>query len=428
MKRAVVVIGLLLTVCRANTVRAQDIAYARKVIDTLCSPYFAGRGYLDNGDKKAAEYIKAQFQQMGLRSFSAGYFQEFGFPVNVFPTDPEINIDGRDLIPGEDFIVDPSCRSVEGSYELCWVDSATIDDNKLFHYFEDKTHFRRSFLVLDAGLRKSQVKQKERLEKILGNGYKAFGIIELFDKLTWSVGLEQKLTPRLELKRGTITRNSRRIKLNIFSQVNSHGTQNVMAFVRGAEYPDSFIVFTAHYDHLGRMGKETYFPGANDNASGVALMLDLARHFGNANPKPKYSICFIAFAGEEAGLIGSYYYTQHPLFALKKIKFLVNLDLAGTGGKGATVVNATEFPEYFNKLEIANTVGSYLPVINQRGKAQNSDHHYFTEAGVKCFYIYLLGDYHYYHDVYDKAENLKLEGYLGTFSLLRDFVKEIEEY
>ena len=76
------------------------------------------------------------------------------------------------------------------------------------------------------------------------------------------------------------------------------------------------------------MGKDTYFPGANDNASGISLLLNLA-HYYAANPRP-YSIGFICFAGEEAGLIGSKYFTEHPLVPLKNIRFLINTDLAGT--------------------------------------------------------------------------------------------------
>ena len=115
--------------------------------------------------------------------------------------------------------------------------------------------------------------------------------------------------------------------------------------VKGTAQPDSFIFITAHYDHLGGMGKDTYFPGANDNASGDALLLSLAKYYV-AHPA-KYSIGFILFAGEEAGLVGSKYYTENPIVPLKNIRFLINTDLAGTGDEGITVVNATEFPNEF---------------------------------------------------------------------------------
>ncbi|HLP32100.1 MAG TPA: M28 family peptidase [Bacteroidia bacterium] len=403
----------------------QNIQYARKIIDTLCSPVMAGRGYLKEGDLKAAEYIQTQFNENGLKAFNGSFFQKFGFPVNVFPSNPTVSIDGEDLIAGTDFLVHPSSRSANGTFELVWVDSATIDNSGRFKKFEDDTHFRRSFLVLDVNIMKGNVLRKERLQKLKENGYKAHGLIELHDKLLWSVSTEQALYPRLQVLKTAMPK-GKTIKVDIFSQVNAHSTQNVIGYVRGSVYPDSFIVFTAHYDHLGKMGKDVYFPGANDNASGTAMLLDLSRHFASCNPKSKYSVVFIAFAGEEAGLLGSYYYTQHPLFPLNQIKLLMNLDLMGTGSKGATVVNATEFPQQYNLIEIVNAEKDYLPAIYQRGKAQNSDHYFFSEMGVPAFFMYLMGDYPYYHEPEDKAENLKLEKYENTFLLLCDLVKELE--
>jgi hypothetical protein len=70
--------------------------------------------------------------------------------------------------------------------------------------------------------------------------------------------------------------------------------------------------------------------------------------------------------------------------------------------------------------------GDYLPTIAARGKAQNSDHYYFTEQGVKSFFFYLMGDYHYYHDVDDRAEALSLSKYNEAFKLITQFVKEYQ--
>jgi aminopeptidase YwaD len=85
----------------------QNIQYARKIIDTLCSPIMAGRGYLKEGDLKAAEYIQTQFNENGLKAFNGSFFQKFGFPVNVFPSNPTVSIDGEDLIAGTDFFGSP---------------------------------------------------------------------------------------------------------------------------------------------------------------------------------------------------------------------------------------------------------------------------------------------------------------------------------
>jgi Zn-dependent M28 family amino/carboxypeptidase len=194
--------------------------------------------------------------------------------------------------------------------------------------------------------------------------------------------------------------------------------------IKGKEKPDSFLVVTAHYDHLGKMGDFAIFPGANDNASGVAMMLDLAKTF--SKKPPKYSVLFIAFAGEEAGLLGSLYYTENPVLPLSKIKFLLNLDLMATGDKGLTAVNGTVHPELFDLLRTCNSIGSYLPVINARGKASNSDHYYFSEKGVPSMFIYLMGDYHQYHDVGDTYEAVTFSKYNEAFLLMKEFLDAID--
>ena len=166
------------------------------------------------------------------------------------------------------------------------------------------------------------------------------------------------------------------------------------------------MIFTAHYDHLGGMGKQVYFPGANDNASGTALLLMLTRYY--SQHPPKYSVVFIAFAGEEAGLIGSEYFVNHPLIPLKKIRFLTNLDLMGNGEEGITVVNATEFSKEFELLKKISNDNKLLATVNPRGKAKNSDHYWFTEKGAPSFFIYTLGKRKDYHDVNDIAATLPL--------------------
>jgi len=182
---------------------------------------------------------------------------------------------------------------------------------------------------------------------------------------------------------------------------------------------DTFITFTAHYDHLGMMGDSTYFPGASDNASGTAMMLYLTSYLA-AQPQ-HYSVLFIAFSGEETGLLGSSFYVQHPVVPLGSIKFLTNIDIMGDATDGVTIVNATEYPTEFDQLKRINDVQHYIPIIKSRGKAANSDHYHFTEAGVPSFFIYSNGGKGYYHDIYDIGAEVTLNHVEGVAKLLIDF-------
>ena len=358
---------------------AQDSLFARKMVDTLASPYFWGRGYTKNGMAKAAEFLIAQLKRYGISPMNGkSFMQPFSYPVNTFPGKMEVAINGVALVPGRDFIVSPDSKGVEGEGKLEQKDSVSFLDLK-----------DRVLVVLEDKLTWSAE------QKVLG-----YTVIELDKKL-------QKTLPAT-------------IKLNIENQmVDDFKTGNICSIVKGTTKPDSIIFYTAHYDHLGGMGSDTYFPGANDNASGVTQVLSLAKYYA-AHPQ-RYSMGFIFFAGEEAGLLGSKYFTENPLIPLKNIRFLVNLDLEGTGIEGITVVNATIFPAEFNALKQINAKGNYLVKVNSRGKAANSDHYLFTEKNVPAFYMYTLGGIKAYHDIYDISATLSMNEYKNEFNLLLKF-------
>ena len=132
---------------------------------------------------------------------------------------------------------------------------------------------------------------------------------------------------------------------------------------------------------------------------------------------------FVAFAGEEAGLLGSKYYVEHPVFPLKNMRFLLNLDIMGSGEDGITCVNSTLFKKEFDRLLQLNEEVNYLPIIKPRGPAANSDHYFFTESGVPAFFIYTMGPNKNYHDVFDTYEALSFDKFDEIEQLLLEFIR-----
>jgi len=137
-------------------------------------------------------------------------------------------------------------------------------------------------------------------------------------------------------------------------------------------------------------------------------------------------LVFIAFAGEEVGLLGSQHFVSHPLIKLKDIRFLVNLDIMGSGEEGITAVNGTLFEKEFLLLQKINKKQKALPVIKKRGPAANSDHFFFTEAGVPAFFIYTMGPNKNYHDVNDTYENLSFKAFEKIGALLIAFTQKLK--
>ncbi len=361
---------------------AQDTTYARKVISKLCSPKFSGRGYVQNGVNKAADYLLNEMEHIGLSKVGKSYTQTYYFSVNSFPGRTSVHLNGKKLLPGVHYLIEPSSPAIKVKSRLFKIDSLT---------YQTKDFSSNQALT-----------------------------IKLKKKLTYSVATDLSNVTTIDLLKDSFPGEKNHIEVDIENRFfKAFKSQNLCGYVQGTQFPDSFVVFTAHYDHLGAMGKDAYFPGANDNASGVSMLLNLARYY-KAHPA-KYSVVFLFFSGEEAGLLGSKYYSEHPLFPLSTIKFLTNLDLLGTGDDGIMVVNATVFKQQFDKLKLINDNKNYLIQIKQRGKAANSDHYWFTELGVPCFFIYTMGGIQAYHDIYDRDKTLPLTKYSEVFKLLVDF-------
>lgn len=399
---------------------AQDIQYARSVVNTLCAPEYHGRGYVNNGDKLAALYIENEFKTLGLLPISEKYNQPFEFSVNTFPNAMFVSIDGKPLTPGEDYIVSPNSGSLSGTYPISLLTKKQMNRLGRIQKFW-KLPIDSTIVFIDkTGVNKTASYFHQFITKYGPD--KGKGIVTINDtKLIHSVSSEAVNFLSLQIKRSALPRKPSLLSVDIENILEPHHvSQNSIGQIKGTLYPDSILIISAHYDHLGKMGKDTYFPGANDNASGIAMLLNLAMYF--ATSPPDYTLVFIAFGGEEIGLLGSKYFIENPLFSLDKISFVVNLDILGTGDEGITVVNGTECLSHFNRLKQINDSLNYLPEIKLRGKAANSDHHWFAEKKIPSVFIYTMGGIKAYHDIYDRPETLPLTEFEDVFKLLRDFV------
>lgn len=393
--------------------------FGRSMIDELCSEKYDGRGYVNDGHLKAAKFIANQFSSMGLVPVGNDFFQPFKMDVNTFPGAVSLQVADESLQPGEDFIIDAVSGTASGTYHPVWIRS---DDD--FFKFEFGSESREGKVLIIKDIDTKDIDTNQMLRDWKYKGANLAPVIFLTDKkFTWTVGRMSFKFPIIELRDSLFSSNfkdsSLTVNMDIESQfVKQLESNNVIAKVQGKK--NKTIVLSAHYDHLGRMGKDTYFPGANDNASGVAMLLYLAKYY--ATHKPRYNMVFMAFGGEEVGLLGSREYVQHPLFPLEEIKFLINLDILGTGDEGITVVNGAVYPKQFKKLSKINSKEEYLKKVKIRGKAANSDHYFFSEAGVPSIFIYTMGGVSHYHDVYDKSDTLPLDKFNELSELIIKFI------
>lgn len=411
-----------LVICFYQFTIIGQIEEVRRITQTLCSPEFHGRGYVNKGDSIASVFIANEFKKLGLKPLKKSYFQSFELEVNSFPGKMDVTMGTKSLTPGVHFLVAPESKGFKGTWKpkLISVTVALNQEMLLKEIRQVVAGSSYNCLAFDfAGLSADTMKLLAGLTDQVAD---LVPVIEITNhKFTWSVGRTQYKNAFIQVQ-DSIFQDGKEWNIQIESTFIPHyQSQNVVAYLPSKTKKAKTLVFTAHYDHLGRMGTNTCFPGGNDNASGTAMLISMAKYF-KEHPSD-CNILFIAFAGEEAGLVGSKYFTEHPLMKLKKMSFLVNLDIMGSGEEGITVVNATLFEKEFLALQKINEENQLLTQVKKRGQTQNSDHYWFTTKGVPAFFIYTMGPNKNYHDVFDTYEALSFKEYDDITTLLVKFVE-----
>ena len=417
-----------------NTALAQDSVALRSDLNILCSKAFSGRGYINGGMKKAANYIEQRFKDDSLSAFGKDYRQLFTYPVNTFPSSMDVKIDDRTLKPGIDYLIHASSsgynkesmkvRLINGldfAKAVRKKDSVQMKDWQKWSKQLSKQKYTYVLQNIDTVNALLHWKGNREFVKHLPQGV---FFIPYKKKPIWTVSQETMPATVIEFYDTNFVFNENKVSITVDNKfVPKYEADNLVGFVSGTERPDSFIVITAHYDHLGKMGNKTMFPGASDNASGTSMMLELAKYYA-AHPS-KYTMVFIAFAGEEIGLLGSKYFTEHPLMNLGKIRFLINIDIMGDATDGISVVNGKTHESEFKVLSDLNKIGTdgfSFKDVHQGGAAANSDHYFFTEKGVPAFFIFSMGGKGYYHDIWDKADKVTLQNIPQVGELLKRFI------
>ncbi len=156
---------------------------------------------------------------------------------------------------------------------------------------------------------------------------------------------------------------------------------NLVGYVEGSDpvLRKEVVLIGGHMDHLGE--EPALFPGANDNASGTATVMQIARAFASCKVKPKRSVCFVAFGGEEMGLLGSKYLAAHPLPPFARIDGMVNLDMTGSG-TSIRSSGGREYPDFYRHFAGANDSVRAELTESALTVPPNSDYGPFMEQGV----------------------------------------------
>ena len=414
--RKILIIALALFTLQSG---AQDMAHYKRVVKELSSAKYQGRGYAKGGANKAGKYLAKEYRKAGVDEVT---LQPFTIDINTFPGKMEMWADGKKLTAGVDFSMREYSPGVHGEFPVYHVDTLNFDADRMFEDLA-KPEYANCLVCCEfwfAYRNKAAFSRLQKAGECTNAGliqtwtspikfYKAYGEKVIDKPIIW-------VTP--EAIEGV-----KSVKLDVDNKfLAGYELFNVIAKVEGESH-DSCYVFTAHYDHLGNLGKKIFYAGANDNASGTAAIVTLAAYY--AEHRPKYDMYFLSFSGEDANLRGSEFFANNPIVPLEQIRYLFNIDMIGDNNPVQYCEVSDEGMRGYELFEKINADKKYFKALNRGDLAANSDHYPFATRHVPCIFLENEdGDaFPYYHTIYDTFENAVFDSYEPVFRLVTDFIE-----
>jgi hypothetical protein len=429
-------------------------------IKYLSSDSLKGRMTGSPGDSLAADYIKRELKKYGLIPLAGDGLQRFKVTDKVVAgKDNSLSVNGKDCSPEKDFI--PMSFSENGSLEAEVVfagygfninnDSVKWNDYNVLNVKGKWIMILRADPEPDNSRSKFVTFSGDRDKALLAKDLGAAGILlvsgqlidkedifEALNKGEFSVGIPvfriRRTVADAILSKSQTRINDLENKLNSGRQPNSFltgtivkakseifnykvNTRNVVMLLPGEDtkLKNEYMIFGAHFDHLGLGGRGSpsrapdtlaVHHGADDNASGVAMLMELAGRFAGTKKSHKRSLVFIAFTGEEEGLLGSKYFTDNPGMDLTKADAMVNMDMVGrlkdtkdlqVGGIGTA--------EGLREKTIALCDTNLLKLTFTEEGSGPSDHSSFYAKNIPVLFFTTgvdANDYHTPSDTWDK--------------------------
>ncbi len=421
---------------------------AEKILQTiklLASPEFSGRSSGSTQQQKTVDFIVQQLKKAGLKPLfpKKSFVQEV--PLDFYQlrsASIKISAEGRvkEFYLHANFEVAANSLPAEGESEIIFIQTADL------HRISQDISGKLILVSLNNLNRKN-------VEKIIRQAYlkRAGGVLFFFSKQTYTrlvrpsyLGSENFLIARVDssmidqlfwseikkidyyqknpLKADTVLHLKSTLKWNIDATlIKKAKSYNICGYIEGKSRKNEYLMVGAHWDHLGA-DAAGHFPGADDNASGVATVLEMA-HFWS-KMRPQRSIIFSFWCGEEIGLIGSEYFVKNSPLKLEEIVFYLNLDMVGQGN-GIYLMGkyyGGEIQELLQK-ELQNE----KDVRFMRGGPGGSDHTSFLLKGIPAYFVYTSGDHFNYHTYWDLPELINTELTARVFEILNRAIRTIDQ-
>ncbi|MBC7186884.1 MAG: M28 family peptidase [Calditrichaeota bacterium] len=438
---------------------AIDAPTLMEIVRELCRPELDGRLPGSKGYDKAAAYAAAWFERLGLRpAGDQGYFQYLDVEYNELLSPPRLAILSaggqvvRECVLGKEFVA----RGFSGSGKVTapvvfcgyglscpehgYDDYAGVDvRGKVVLAFKqppawqppganwgeralprpkaEAARRRGARALLLVSCPNSQPVQRPIGSVMHGPGEQQdipqlHIDVALADEMLADAGVNlaalQAVIDSTHMPRSFPLRTKVRVEVRA-RYAKAKRTMNVVALLPGSDpqVQEECVVIGAHLDHVGRQSPEVYYPGANDNASGSAAVMAIAKAFAQASSRPRRSIVFALFASEEQGMLGADAYASRPPFPLERTVAMLNLDCIGTGDSVA-VYGGVDFSELFALVQEQDRLHTRL-LSAATGGGGGADAGPFHRRGVPNLYFATTNSYEHLHLPSDRPETLRPE-------------------
>lgn len=416
----------------SQIITAADI---KQNISVLASDSLEGRETGQPGQRKAANYIAKQYDSFGIPQVDNAYFQKYAIWYTV-PKNVSISINKKELNFMLDFYHHSnfSNDTINADYTTFYRKGDLVEANSILFTNELELGADSLSFLLKSGAKAIFIVQDEKrykngLESALTSAEKTNN--ELKNPVTPVIYITEKAFKRIFRCR-IVGEKSKTYKMKSELKLAVHYLfvegENVLGFIEGTDLKNEVVVVSAHYDHLGIEGDQIYY-GADDNASGTSALISLAEAFVQAKKEgngPRRSVLFLSFSGEEMGLLGSSYYSEHPVFPLENTVADLNIDMIGrideqhdTNANYVYLIGSDMLSsDLHNVSESVNKMYSNLELDYTFNDPHDpnqfyyrSDHYNFAKHNIPVIFYFngVHEDYHQTTDTVDKINFAKVE-------------------
>jgi len=451
---------------------AQQPDRIQKDVKYLASEALEGRRTGTKGATEAARYIAKEFSRLKLKPLSTGYLQKFPYVAGVTLGKTNALTFGTDkLEPGTDWLPlgFSSSAKIDGGFVFVGygITASELNHNDYangnatgkiaiaLQGTPDSANPHGQFLRYE-GVRWKAVAARNAGAKALiviarETNFKDDRLTRLaYDNMAGDAGLPVVIMSRqaadrlLALSSASLSQlepspTSRALtgEMSLTTDVvrNEVPAYNVIGMLEGSDplLKKEVIVIGAHYDHLGRGGEGSgslaptsgdIHYGADDNASGTAGVIELARLFTAQNPKPKRTIVFMGFGGEEEGLLGSNYYVNHPLLPLANTVAMINMDMIGRMKDRRLVIGGVGTAKEWRDITAADTDKPFQLTLNEDGFGP-SDHSSFYAKQIPVLFFW-TGTHNDYHKPSDTFEKINYDDEVLILKMVARIVNQLD--